>query len=92
LLTENGITRWLAHHVSAGLSLVDLEEDFVQEVLRKEEVRENYVFVPRNETVDKIKDLFASYDLLEAVLITEKGNKIEKLMGIATRWDILKIK
>jgi predicted transcriptional regulator len=92
LLTENGITRWLAHHVSAELSLVDLEEVFVEEVLRKEEVRENYIFVPRNKTVDKIKDLFASYDLLEAVLITEKGNKIEKLMGIATRWDILKIK
>ena len=92
LLTENGITRWLAHHVSAKLSLLEMEEVFVEQVLREEEARQNYIFVPRNTTVDEIKELFANCDLLEAVLITQNGDRKEKLMGIATRWDILRIK
>jgi len=28
--------------------------------------------------------------LVEAALITENGKKQERLLGIATRWDILK--
>jgi len=89
LLTENGITRWLAYHVSSKLSLVELEEVFVDQILRNEEQRENYIFVNRNKTVNEIKELFAGKELLEAVLITESGSKNQELLGIATRWDML---
>src|SRR5262249_13019171 len=34
LLTENGITRWLAHHVATKMSLVELEDVPVKEVLQ----------------------------------------------------------
>ncbi len=89
LLTENGITRWLALYVSTKLSLVELAKIFVREVLQNEEKRINYHFVPRDMPVDEVKGLFASHELLEAVLVTESGKDSEKLMGIATRWDII---
>jgi predicted transcriptional regulator len=88
LLTENGITRWLAHHVALELSLIELEEIPVKQVFREEEHRPNWRFVPRNEPVIRARELF-SQDLLEAVLITQSGTQKEKLLGIITRWDIL---
>ena len=89
LLTENGITRWLAHHVSNELSLVELADIPVKKALREEEKRPNWLFVHRNKPVDKIKELFADHELLEAVLITYSGNRSENLLCIATRWDII---
>jgi predicted transcriptional regulator len=89
LLTENGITRWLALHVSTKLSLVEMDEIFVREVLQNEEERINYLFVSRDTPVDEVRVLFGSHEMLEAVLVTASGRKSEKLLGIATRWDII---
>jgi len=91
LLTENGVTRWLAHHVVADLSLVELEDVRISQVLENEEDRRNWHFVSRNVRVDDVRALFANQALLEAVLITANGNEAEKLLGIATRWDVLHI-
>ena len=90
LLTENSITRWLAHHASSGVSHIDLTHVPVKEALKEEEKRPNCKFVPRNMPADEIKTLFAEHEMLEAVLITENGNRSEKLLGIATRWDIIR--
>jgi predicted transcriptional regulator len=89
LFTENGVTRWLAHHVVKTLSLVELDDISIGRVLRNEERRKNYHFVARNLRVDDVSALFAKEALLEAVLITANGKETEKLLGIATRWDIL---
>jgi predicted transcriptional regulator len=89
LLTENGITRWLAHHVVDTLSLVELDDIYIEDVLRSEEERKNYQFVPRSMLVDDVSASFASEASLEAVLITSNGKHTEKLLGIVTRWDIL---
>ena len=91
VLTENGITRWLAHHVSFELCLVDLEEISISNVLKMEEERQNYLFISRIKSVDDLKELFVDHELLEAILITENGNSNEKLMGIVTRWDVIRI-
>jgi predicted transcriptional regulator len=92
LLTENGITRWLAEHVATQLELVDLSEVSIGTVLRQEEARRmNCQFAGRNSTVAEIRSKFAEHELLEAVLITEKGRPAEKLLGIATRWDLLRV-
>jgi CBS domain-containing protein len=74
------------------LSLVELEDVSVRQVLRKEEKRANAVFVPRDTTVDKVKVLFAENGLLEVVLITQSGKSEEKLLGIATRWDVIQLR
>jgi predicted transcriptional regulator len=92
LLTENGITRWIAHHVATELSLIDLAEIPVAHVLKSDENRKNWKFVSRTVRVDDVRGLFASQPVLEAVLITANGNQTEKLLGIATRWDVLQLR
>jgi predicted transcriptional regulator len=89
LLTENGITLWLAHHVDTNLSLVELDDVSVKEVLSKESERKNYHFVGRDVRVDDVSGLFATHALMEAALITATGKESESLLGIATRWDII---
>ena len=88
LLTENGITRWLAYHVATDLSLVELDDVRVKQALREDEKRKNYHFVPRDMRIDDMRGLFASHELLEAVLVTQTGKESEALLGIATRWDV----
>jgi len=92
LLTENGITRWLAHHVATELSLVELDDVLVKQVLQNEEKRRNYNFVAPDVRVDDVSALFASQELLEAVLITASGKEADALLGIATRWDMIHLK
>jgi predicted transcriptional regulator len=90
LLTENGITRWLAHHVTSELSIIELEDVLVDQVIPEEEKRRNWQFVSREETVEAVRELFAEKEFLEAVLITQSGNERESLLGIVTRWDIIR--
>lgn len=89
MLTENGITRWLAR-ISAehNTSYVDLEEHPVRVVLGLEETQDSWRFARRDAPVDEVATLFAEIPLLEAVLVTHSGRREEKLLGIATRWDV----
>jgi predicted transcriptional regulator len=89
LLTENGITRWLAHHVATSLSLVELEDAHVGQVLENEGKIKNYHFTARDTRVDDLIGQFALHELLEVVLITADGKESQSLLGIVTRWDII---
>ena len=60
-------------------------------MLQNEEKRKNYHFVSRDMRVDDVSALFAKEVLLEAVFVTASGRETEKLLGIATRWDILRL-
>ncbi len=90
LLTENGITRWLAHHSTTEMTLVELQEVNVKALLRKEEKRPNYAFVSTKATAEETMDKFAANPFLEAVIITDSGQKEGKLIGIITRWDAVR--
>jgi predicted transcriptional regulator len=90
LLTENGITRWLAHHTVTQFTTVDCEEIFIKELLLEEEARSNCSFIARDTSVDEVVEQFSDNLLLEAALITQNGKESQGLLGIATRWDILK--
>lgn len=85
-LTENGITRWLANHIGK-LALVDFDDERVRTVLKEEEPRKNYLFLPRASSVDEVTSEFAHRPLLEGVLITHYGKSSERLLGMVTRWD-----
>jgi predicted transcriptional regulator len=89
LLTENGLTRWLAKHVVDRLSLVDLEDVYVAELLHEEEQRNNCHFVDRNVAIELARKMFREQEMLEAILITENGQRTEPPLGIITRWDML---
>ncbi|MCB0782547.1 MAG: CBS domain-containing protein, partial [Flavobacteriales bacterium] len=89
LLTENGITRWIAHHISGEFTLVDFEDIPVRSLFKEEETRPNHRFVPRSCTVEEVREMYREHPLLEAILITASGKRTEALMGIMTRWDML---
>jgi CBS domain-containing protein len=91
VLTENGITRWLAEHVARELSLVDFSDAPIGEVLAREERRRNYEFTSRHTSVEALVHRFHENPYLEAVLLTTHGKEAEKLLGIVTRWDALRV-
>lgn len=88
LLTENGITRWLAQKIVSSMSLVDFADAKVSELVVNEERRENFIFVPRGMAITEVRGKFRGNGLLEAALITEKGRSGEKLLGLINRWDL----
>jgi len=90
VLTENGITRWLAEHISNEASLVEMNDEPIREVLAREEKRRNYEFAPSGAKVEELSHRFHENAYLEAVLITRTGKVEEKLLGIITRWDVLR--
>lgn len=89
LVTGNGITHWLARELDrADLSLLDFEEREVRELFELEETRPNCRFMSRSAPVDEVAFAFAENPQLEAVLVTQDGRSDQKLLGIATQWDI----
>jgi hypothetical protein len=60
-------------------------------VSENEEKRTNCLFVAEDTRVDDVVGKFSSGELLEAVLITVTGKDSEALLGIATRWDIIRV-
>lgn len=88
LLTENGITRWLARHVNREISLIELDEVFVKEILPEEEKRTNCRFVAKDVTCDDLRTAYFENEALEAILITDTGKKSESPLGMVTRWDV----
>lgn len=88
LLTENGITRWLARRSRDKGWAVNLEGVRVREVIEDEETSENAIFVKASALVSDVRSEFVRRELLEAILVTESGGVEEPLLGIATRWDV----
>jgi predicted transcriptional regulator len=93
LLTENGITRWLAHHLEllGGMTMVEFDDHRVEHVLATEEARQNIDFVARTALLDEVESLFAHNPTLEAVLITHSGRSSEKPLGIITAFDVSRL-
>jgi len=88
LVTENGITRWLANQVTKD-SLLELADHTVDDVLRCEETRQNVAFVDRRSLVETVVDMFRENANLEAILVTERGDRSASFLGIVTRWDLV---
>lgn len=88
LLTENGLTRWLAAHVRAEDSLIELREHRVEDVMAMEEHKTAAKLVGSSVPVDVVEAMFADDPTLEAVIVTNSGKPHEKPIGIATTWDI----
>jgi CBS domain-containing protein len=89
LLTENGITRWLARKISVDISLVEFADAQVRDLVGNEERRKNFIFVSRNIAIAEVREKFRREGLLEAALITESGKCGEKLLGMINRWDLI---
>lgn len=93
LLTDGGISRWIAHAFNDDGLL--MENMSVQEVIQYENPR-NVAFVGRHDSVFKVKEIFenriSNNQLnLQAIIVTEHGKPHEKALGIITAWDIVGI-
>lgn len=91
LLTENGITRWLAQHVDSNGSLVELVDHSVSDALKDDRKSANFKLVGREVPVDVVQDMFADHANLEAVIVTNSGKPTETPLGIATQWDMARL-
>ncbi len=90
LLTSTEIIQWMAKHFSD--SVVHFEDVRVKELLTK---GKNYfvLFVDEDASLYHIEELFERYHTkgkkLQAVIITETGDRHGKPIGVITPWDLL---
>lgn len=94
LITENGITIWLSN--SLGEDFFIPSETKIKDIIGYEEKADNYLFVSRNISIFKAKELYLNHInrgsvKLDALLITEHGKPDETLLGIITPWDVIDI-
>lgn len=92
LVTANGIMNWLADQQA---DCVSAEYPTLLDVYNHEKRKKTYRFVKSTMSVYEAEEFFkksiTSGRRLEAILITEQGGKDEKLLGIITPLDLLKI-
>lgn len=86
LLTENGVTFWLADKVDEDLFFV--KETKIAEILAKDEKNNNYKFISRNKNIYEVQNYFNNHEI-EALFVTDSGKEQQKILGIITSWDIL---
>jgi CBS domain-containing protein len=90
LLTSTEIIQWMAKHFSDNV--VHFEDVRVKELLTK---GKNYfvTFVDEDASLYHIEELFERYHTrgkkLQAVIITETGDRHGKPIGVITPWDLL---
>lgn len=93
LITTAGITNWLADVANHKIAVHEMPT--VEDILRYEKKRTNYKFISRYLTVYHAKELFKegveNGNRYEALLITEHGNPHQKLIGIITPLDLMKV-
>ena len=97
LLTENGVTRWLAYHNEAWGAPSDFRGVLIRDLLALQEQSAaeaergwaNAEFAPEDAQIDHLAFRFSQNPALEAVLVTPNGTPEEPPTGIVTRWDVL---
>lgn len=91
LLTENGITKWLARNIEEDI--ISLQETNLVDILEFEEEVDNYIFIGKEMNVYEAEEIFKNFphdrERLDALLITHSGKNTQSLLGIITTWDIL---
>jgi predicted transcriptional regulator len=91
LLTEIGVTRWMAREGVAQGAKIDLAEIAVGKILSEEEDSRNVDFLAAEASTDDLLRHFSVNPDLQAVLVTQNGTADEPLAGIATRGDALRL-
>ncbi|MFC1502476.1 CBS domain-containing protein, partial [bacterium] len=71
LLTENGITRWMAHQEVNKMENEKWINVLIEEVIREEETSDNVKFIDTNTILPLVITEFSNNPLLEAMLITD---------------------
>jgi len=95
LITTVGITNWLASTMGDHHSQVPNRIPTLHDILTHEKNRVNYKFVSKCITIYEAEEIFKQGvergKRFEALLITEHGKPHQKLIGIITPLDIVKV-
>lgn len=93
LITTTGITNWLAEATNQQMPLYEMPT--LDDIINYEKNRDNYRFVSRYMTIYHAKELFKQGvergKRYEALLITENGRPHQRLVGIITPLDLMKV-
>ncbi|NLY79247.1 MAG: CBS domain-containing protein [Lysinibacillus sp.] len=93
LITTTGITNWLAEATNTQMPLYEMPK--LDDILSYEKNRGNYKFISRYMTIYHAKELFKQGvergKRYEALLITENGRPHQRLIGIITPLDLMKV-
>ena len=93
LLTTVGITNWLASSIIQ--TNIPKSVPTLRDILQHEKNNRNYKFISRYMTIYEAEEIFKAGvergRRFEALLITEHGKPRQKLIGIVTPIDIMKV-
>jgi len=93
LVTATGIMYWLADECPEGV--ISREIPTLLDIYHHEKRKNTYRFVSQDLSVYEAEDYFkktmSQGKRIEALLITQTGDRAEKLLGIVTPADLLKI-
>jgi predicted transcriptional regulator len=93
VLTSETVVRWLASEVAN--ELVGPWETKIRDVLPHTENKDHYCFLSRNATLLDVLSKFEDFSVcgkhLDAILISQDGKSIQKLIGILTIYDLPEI-
>ncbi len=92
LLTENTITHWISRNADYRHEEIALKDQSIESILQINKRRINYKFIAKATRVEEARMFFLDDSKLEALLMTKSGEVNQALLGIATRWDVLRIK
>lgn len=95
LITKRSIVDWLASNIDTTDN-PHFSKILAKDIINHQKRNKNYLFVNRDLTIYEIKEIFYKYkdnekNKFEALLITENGIEDEKLLGIITSIDLIKI-
>lgn len=93
LITTVGITNWFASNLTQSNAINDMPT--LGDILRHEKNRINYKFISKYITIYDAEEIFKQGvergKRFEALLITENGKQHQKLLGMVTPIDIMKV-
>lgn len=93
LVTATGITYWLADKMTDAI--ISREMPTLLDIYYHEKQKKTYRFIPKDLSVYEAEEYFRKSVTegrrLEALLITENGKAHEKLLGIVTPLDLMKV-
>ncbi|MDF1815255.1 MAG: TIR domain-containing protein [Verrucomicrobiales bacterium] len=90
LLTENGITQWLANQFSDDNEIeISSRTIEVGDVIDFQGNAPNYSFFPGLGKIQDAIQMFHNQPALEALLLTDSGTMDSDIQGIITQWDAI---
>ena len=92
MVSENGITNWLASSLDVNAGIIeDLKEVIFEDVMRYEENNYSVSFIYKEETIYVLISTFEKPEIKTVLVCERKNCKVEKpedLSGILTTYDL----